>query len=147
MRALLDSPTAYGSTHDREFAFVEVDWQIRLARIDAATFVCVENDGNAIGLVTGAIDDDYSDIAWLLSMWVDPLARGKQVAGHLIDEVIGWSKLHDCRIIRLQVTDGNVSAERAYEKQGFRRTGVTEIRDRDQMLEFEMELALRTKGN
>ena len=144
---MLDSPTAYGSTYDREFAFVDADWQIRLARIDAATFVCVENDGNAIGLVTGAIDDDYSDMAWLLSMWVDPLARGKQVAGHLIDEVIGWSKLHDCRIIRLQVTEGNTNAERAYEKQGFRRTGVTEMRDRDQVVEFEMELALRTKSN
>gem|GEM_PF-4059480 len=100
-----------------------------------------------VGLATGAIDDDISEIAWLLSMWVDPIARGNDVASLLIAEVIAWSELQNCTTLRLQVTDGNTSAERAYSKRGFQRTGVTEIRDRDQMLEFEMELALRTKGN
>ena len=141
---MLDSPTAYGSTYDREVSFVDADWQIRLARADAATFVCVGKDGIAIGLVTVAIDDDCSDIAWLLSMWVDPVARGIDVAGGLIDEVVAWSELQNCRILRLQVTDGNTSAERAYSKRGLQRTGVSEIRERDQVVEFEMELALRT---
>ena len=141
---MLDSPTAYGSTYDREFAYVEVDWQWRLNRHDAATFVGVRDDETVVGLATGAIDDDYADIAWLLSMWVDPVARGNGVAGWLIDEVIAWSELQNCTTIRLQVTDGNTIAERAYEKRGFRRTGVTEIRERDQVVEFEMELALRT---
>jgi len=147
LRALLDSPTAYGSTYDREIVFVEVDWQNRLDRHDAATFVGVQDDETVVGLATGAIDDDISEIAWLLSMWVDPIARGNDVASLLIAEVIAWSELQNCTTLRLQVTDGNTSAERAYSKRGFQRTGVTEIRDRDQMLEFEMELALRTKGN
>ncbi|MEO8363835.1 MAG: GNAT family N-acetyltransferase [Ilumatobacteraceae bacterium] len=142
MRALLDSPTAYGSTYDREFAFVDSDWQIRLARADAATFLCVQDDGIAVGLVTGAIDDDSSDISWLLSMWVDAKKRGGGIAGQLIDEVVAWSRLQNCKTLRLQVTKGNTSAERAYEKRGFRRTGVTEIRERDQVVEFEMELFL-----
>lgn len=139
---MLDSPTAYGSTYEREFAFVDADWQIRLARSDAATFVCDQDGGFAIGLVTGAIDDDCLDISWLLSMWVDPKIRGGGVAGQLIAEVIAWSKLQNCRTLRLQVTEGNTSAERAYEKRGFRRTGVAEIRERDQVTEFEMDLSL-----
>jgi RimJ/RimL family protein N-acetyltransferase len=142
LRALLDSPNAFGSTYEREFAFVDADWQKRLARNDAATFVCDQDDGIAIGLVTGAIDEDISTITWLLSMWVDPMMRGNRVAGQLIDEVLAWTKLQKCTSIRLQVTEGNTSAERAYKKCGFRRTGNTILRERDNVTEFEMDLNL-----
>ncbi len=142
LRALLDSPSAYGSIYEYEYLFVEDDWRKRLARNDAATFVGEHDDGVPIGLVTGAIDDDFAEISWLLSMWVDPTSRGNDVAGQLIDEVIAWSKLHDCTSIHLQVTDGNTSAERAYLKRGFRRTGTTVLRERDNVTEFEMKLAL-----
>lgn len=142
LMALLDSPSAYGSSYEHEYLFVEDDWRKRLTRNDAATFVSERDDGVAIGLVTGAIDDDYADIGWLLSMWVNPTMRGNGVAGQLIDEVITWSKLQNCTSIHLQVTDGNTSAERAYLKRGFRRTGTTILRDRDNVTLFEMELIL-----
>lgn len=142
LMALLDSPSAYGSSYEREHLFVEVDWRKRLARNDAVTLVSEQDDGVAIGLVTGAIDDDFVDIGWLLSTWVNPMMRGNGVAGQLIDEVIAWSRLQNCTSIHLQVTDGNISAERAYEKCGFRRTGTTILRERDNVTEFEMELIL-----
>lgn len=142
LMALLDSPSAYGSTYEREHQYVEDDWRNRLARNDAVTLVSEQDDGVAIGLVTGAIDDDFAEIGWLLSMWVNPAMRGIGVAGQLIDEVITWSKLQNCTSIRLQVTDGNTSAERAYLKRGFRRTGSTILRERDNVSEFEMELVL-----
>jgi len=142
LRALLDSPSAYGSSYEREHQFVDDDWRNRLARNDAVTLVSEQDDGMAIGLVTGAIDDDFADIGWLYSMWVNPAMRGNGVAGQLIDEIIAWSKLQNCTSIRLQVTDGNTSAERAYLKRGFRRTGTTIFRERDNASEFEMELIL-----
>lgn len=142
LMALLDSPSAYGSSYEREHLFVNDDWRKRLARTDSVTLVSENDDGVANGLVTGAIDDDFADIGWLLSMWVNPTSRGNGVAGQLIDEVIVWSKLQNCTSIRLQVTDGNISAERAYEKRGFRRTGTTILRERDSVTEFEMELIL-----
>ena len=142
LQALLDSPSAYGSTYEHEFELVEEDWRNRLARNDAVTLVIEQDDGVAIGLVTGAIDDDFADIGWLLSMWVNPAMRGNGAAGQLIDEVIAWSKLQNCTSIRLQVTDGNTSAERAYLKRGFRRTGTTILRERDNVTEFEMEMIL-----
>ena len=140
LQALLDSPSAYGSIYEHEHLLVDDDWRKRLARNDAVTLVIEQDDGVAIGLVTGAIDDDFADIGWLLSMWVNPAMRGNGVAGHLIDEIITWAKLKNCTSIRLQVTDGNTSAERAYLKRGFRRTGTTILRERDNVSEFEMEL-------
>ncbi len=142
LRALADSPSAYGSTLEEETALTEADWQKRLARIDAATFVYRENDGAACGLVTAVIDDDFAHIAWLLSMWVEPSKRGGGVAGQLIDEVIAWSRAQKCTYILLQVTSGNTSAERTYEKRGFRKTGTTIVRERDNMAESEMKLLL-----
>ena len=139
LRALLDEPDAFGSSYERESVFVESDWQGRLARIDAATFVCERSDGIAVGLVTGMIDDNSAHIAWLTSMWVDPEARGSGVADLLIDEVIAWSLLKKCALIRLDFTEGNGRAERAYEKSGFRRTGTSTLRERDNMSEIEME--------
>lgn len=142
LRALADSPSAYGSSLEDEIALTDSDWRIRLARADAATFVCMDDDGTAVGLVTGVIDDDFANVGWLLSMWVEPTKRGIGVAGQLIDEVIGWTRVKNCTSLLLQVTEGNTSAERAYEKRGFRRTGVTIMRERDNMAEFEMELTL-----
>lgn len=142
LRALADSPSAYGSSFEEEVALTEVDWRIRLERVDAATFVSTDDDSTAIGLVTGAIDDDFANVGWLLSMWVDPTKRGNEVAGQLIDEVIAWSRAQNCTSLLLQVTEGNTSAERAYGKRGFRKTGTTIIRERDNMAEFEMELTL-----
>ena len=144
LRALLDEPDAFGSSYEREFVFVETDWQRRLARIDAATFVCEREDKVAVGLVTGMIDENSAHIAWLMSMWVDPEARGSGVAGLLIDEVISWSLIKNCALIRLDFTEGNSNAERVYEKSGFRRTGMTSRRERDSMVEVEMELKINS---
>ena len=144
LRALLDEPDAFGSSYERESEFVETDWQRRLARIDAATFVCERDDKVAVGLVTGMIDEISAQIAWLTSMWVDPEARGSGVARLLIDEVISWSLIKNCALIRLDFTEGNGNAERAYEKSGFRRTGMTSRRERDNMVEIEMELKINS---
>ena len=142
LRALLDEPDAFGSNYERECVFVETDWQRRLARIDAATFVCERADEVAVGLVTGMIDENSAQIAWLTSMWVDSEARGSGVAGLLIDAVISWSLTKNCALIRLDFTEGNSNAERVYEKSGFRRTGTTSRRERDNMAEIEMELKI-----
>jgi GNAT superfamily N-acetyltransferase len=142
LRSLLDTPTAYGSTYERESALVETDWRGRLARTDAATFVCQRDDGVAIGLVTGMIDESSAIVAWLMAMWVDPKLRRKGVARLLIDEVITWSRVQNCTTLRLHVTEGNARAERVYKRHGFRRTGSSELRERDNMIEFEMELTL-----
>lgn len=142
LRALRDEPSAFGSSYEREYAFVEADWRGRLARIDAASFLCERDDGAAVGLVTGTIDESTTFVAHLTAMWVDPDSRGKGVAGLLIDEVIRWAATHGCTALRLDVTDGNYRAERAYEKHGFRRTGTTSLRERDNLTEVEMEFKL-----
>ncbi|MEO5974850.1 MAG: GNAT family N-acetyltransferase [Ilumatobacteraceae bacterium] len=142
LRALADSPSAYGSSLEWEIALTEADWRNRLARTDSATFICRDRDGAAIGLVTGMLDDVFATVGWLLSMWVEPTKRGNGVAGQLIDEVLAWSRAQNCTSLLLQVVEGNTSAQRTYEKRGFQKTGKTEVRERDSMIEFEMELII-----
>lgn len=146
LRALCGEPSAYGSSYAHEYAFVETDWRDRLVRNDAATFACAHDDGVAIGIVTGVIDESSALVAWLVAMWVDPESRRKGVASLLIDDVITWSVDQNCEILRLHVTDGNTNAEHLYEKKGFRRTGATLVRDRDNMIENEMELLLTARN-
>ena len=145
LRSLRGEPSAYGSSYELENAFVEADWRRRVAEIDSASFVCEHDDSGAIGMVGGVLDQSHASVAWLVAMWVDPEYRRKGVAGLLINEVIAWSAMQNCTTIRLFVTDGNVRADRTYEKHGFRRTGTTELRDRDNTIENEMELTLIPK--
>ena len=145
LRSLRGEPSAYGSSYERESAFVEADWRQRVAGIDSASFVCEQDDSGAIGMVSGVLDESQASVAWLVAMWVDPEFRRKGVAGQLINEVIAWSAIQNCTTIRLFVTDGNVRADRTYEKHGFRRTGATELRDRDNKIENEMEMILDSK--
>ncbi|TRZ81095.1 MAG: GNAT family N-acetyltransferase [Actinobacteria bacterium] len=145
LRSLRGEPSAYGSSYKRENAFVEVDWRQRVVGIDSATFVCKQDNADAIGLVSGVLDESQASVAWLVAMWVDPEFRRKGVAGLLINEVIAWSAMQSCTTIRLFVTEGNVTADRSYEKYGFRKTGATELRDRDNKIENEMEMILDSK--
>ena len=107
--------------------------------------MCEKDGAGPIGMVSGVLDESQSSVAWLVAMWVDPEFRRRGVAGQLINEVIAWSAMQNCTTIRLFVTDGNVRADRTYEKHGFRRTGATELRDRDNTIENEMELLLIRK--
>jgi ribosomal protein S18 acetylase RimI-like enzyme len=83
------------------------------------------------------------DGAWLvISMWVEPSARGRGIGRALLDAVVEWAKERDpSRAIRLSVTDGNDAARRLYERYGFVDTGVTEpLRSNSALTIRELEL-------
>ena len=80
-------------------------------------------------------------LAQVISMWVDPRARGAGVGRALLDAVVAWARTHEPRVIRLSVTDGNDEARRLYQRFGFRDTGVTEpLRSNASLLIRELEL-------
>ena len=143
LRALTDAPSAFGSTYEREEAFTDEEWRHRL-RVDGHPhFVCEGPDGAAVGIAAGVRDDTDAALAYLMSMWVAPDARGSGAADGLIGRVIEWARDEGIATIRLHVTEGNARAERVYDRNGFSRTGTMIVRDHDGVAEGEMERRLR----
>jgi GNAT superfamily N-acetyltransferase len=137
LAALADAPSAFGSTLAHERTLGESDWRGKLA--GRAQFIARDPRG-VLGTAGGYRDGDF--IA-LISMWVEPRARGRGVGGALVARVVSHAREQGCRSIKLRVTEGNAPAERLYARFGFARTGLVEpVRPGESQLEAEMELAL-----
>jgi GNAT superfamily N-acetyltransferase len=122
LEALRDTPEAFGSTHQREVAFVEADWQRRIAR--PGNFLGYLPEASAtepVGLV-GALEEDPG-IFELVSMYVRPPARGRGVGEALIATVVDWAAARNAKSVHLWVTETNKPARLLYERSGFVLTG------------------------
>lgn len=100
-----------------------------------------EVDGTVAGTASGG-DGDTTGAAALTAMWVDPRFRKQGVGDALVQRVIEWAREAGYGQLFLWVVEGNGSAERLYERNGFRRTGaVQDVRPGE--LEYEMSRPLR----
>ncbi|HET6918090.1 MAG TPA: GNAT family N-acetyltransferase [Jiangellaceae bacterium] len=120
LRALSDSPAAFGSTYEGERPLTEADWRERLTRPGRLSLVALLGDQPA-GIAGGHVEE--AGHVEVVSMWVVPSARGRGVGDALVDEVLRWARELDVREVRLWVTRGNVVAERLYQRHGFERNG------------------------
>lgn len=142
LAALLDAPTAFGSTYEDSVTRSDEQWQQRL---EAGPMFIAYLDDKAIGLSGGFVESDGS--YELVSMWVDPVARGKRVAEQLVNAVAAWASGLGAKRLHLWVTDGNESAQRLYERLGFAYTGERqELPSNPQLTEVGMALDLRTSA-
>ena len=141
IRALTDTPDAFGSTLERETVFTANDWISRLEREDCVTFIAFLDVDSPIGLVTCA---PYGTHAGLYSMWVDPQQRGRGIGGMLVDAVIDWAKERGYQKILLDVGDYNAPAIALYKSKGFLETGIkgTLPHPREHIAEHQRELVL-----
>jgi GNAT superfamily N-acetyltransferase len=146
LRCLRDEPDSFGSTYEREIAFTDAVWMHRLRPDGNPHYVSEAPDGTPNGIAAGVPDDTVDHTANLVGMWVDPVARGTGVADELITQVIRWAELEGYRAMSLHATEGNVRAERSYQRHDFRRTGRTFLRERDGLTEFEMARPMRETG-
>ena len=138
LEALREAPYAFGSTYAREKDRSEADWR---HAVRTRTRFIAEVDGVAVGTSSGG-DGDASGAAALTAMWVDPGFRRQGIGDALVQRVIEWARETGYRELFLWVVDGNGSAERLYERNGFRRTGAAqEVRPGE--LEYEMSRSLR----
>jgi len=129
LRALADTPLAFGSTHAREAAYPPGRWKTwardSAAGAAQATFLAVDRDDAPVGLAF-AVVDDVAEPAHLYSMWVAPEARGRGAGAALVAAVVDWVAATGARTLRTAVTVGNDAAARLYERAGFRDTGARE---------------------
>lgn len=114
LAALSDTPSAFSKTHEEEAGYADEEWASRAqawsAGPNGVTFFA-EVDGDVRGLVGGHRPDG----AELVSMWVEPEARGSTVAVALVDAVVAWAD----GPVELWVTQGNDRAIAFYRRMGF----------------------------
>lgn len=120
LRALTEAPQAFGSTLERELAFEESTWRERAAA--GRTFLAVRA-GQVVGLAGYYAEPGREKERQLVSMWVDPYARGSGAAALLVAAVREAAAAEGARTLTLFVADGNDRARRLYERLGFRSTG------------------------
>jgi GNAT superfamily N-acetyltransferase len=137
LRALADSPSAFGSSLRREQRQPQAAWRERISwRGGGVTFAAVE-DGAWLGIAGAYPDDDAPTCMWVVSMWVAPEARRRGAGRSLLDACVGWARERDAEEVRLWVTTTNTSARALYEAAGFEPTGATQPLPSDPSFEEE----------
>jgi len=157
LRALQESPGAFGSTYAREAQLTGDDWLTRSRRWNgdrAAGFIAInqnenqgENQGrpsdDACGLVCSFLDQQDPTRAHLVSMWTDPAYRRRGLGQRLVEAAVAWARSRGARTMMLMVTSSNASAIRFYQQLGFTRTGRTEPYPNDpNVIEYEMSRSI-----
>ncbi|ONI77168.1 hypothetical protein ALI144C_34365 [Actinosynnema sp. ALI-1.44] len=138
LTALADSPDAFGSTLRDEERNTEAEWREKLT----TSVVFLGSRNGKVQAIASAFPVD-GDEAELIRIWAHPDARGTGLAARTVQAVLDWAK--DKRRVTLWVGEQNPSAERFYEKLGFRRTGRTGPLPRDESI-MEAEMAYQNGG-
>lgn len=136
LQAMADAPEAFGSTYQREQARTAADWQRWIE--PNPTFLFQPPDGEAVGIVAAAAEPGEFTVVQLMSMWVHPSTRGTGAGDALVQAVVEWASDEQADELRVWVMQDNVPAVHLYERNGFRPTGTTAIRERDGGVEIEM---------
>lgn len=143
LRALKDSPLAFGSTYAKESQLPDEEWHRRSIRWSSDTaggFLAMEADRREpCGLACVHLEELNPEIANLVSMWVAPSHRRLGAGRSLIRQVQSWGRNHGATILQLMVTSCNDAAIAFYKRNGFSMTGKSGPYPNDASLqEYEM---------
>lgn len=116
LRALADSPDAFGSLLADEERLGEEDWRRRLEQ----PAVVVLDAGRAVAC--GAAFGHRPGYVALAAMWVDPDHRGLGLSRVVLDWLVRWAKQAGLAV-ELDVNRANPVARAAYDSYGFVATG------------------------
>lgn len=116
LRALQEASFAFGSTFGEWKEASESRWRRRLDLPDALNLIA-ELDASAAGMA-GGVPGDRPGTAELVSMWVDPAARGRGVGDRLVESIAAWARDRAAELW-LAVVPGNAPAIALYERHGF----------------------------
>ncbi|MDP4332775.1 bifunctional GNAT family N-acetyltransferase/class I SAM-dependent methyltransferase [Curtobacterium sp. A7_M15] len=122
LAALADAPGAFGSTLADWADAPEHRWRTRLSIPGALDLLAHAEDDSVVGMA-GGVPGSVPGTAELISMWVDPAARGRGVAAALIRAVATWAARTGAHTLELSVMPDNTGARRTYERCGFTAAG------------------------
>lgn len=129
LRALADSPDAFGSTYAREVARTDTEWAERLhvgANTDAQLPLVAFSGETAVGLAWARRDEHDLALAHLFQVWVSPTHRGQGAGRLLMNAVVAWARGLGLRTLRLGVTPSHPAALQLYRRAGFENAGNAE---------------------
>lgn len=141
LRALQDTPTAFGSTYARESQLTDADWIDRAGQWNGESKILLlaMDDGDCCGIAGVLLDKDDAKRAQLISMWTAPAHRRQGIGRLLVNEILAWALQRGAGTLQLLVTSHNERALRFYERLGFTLTGRTEPYPNDpSLMELEM---------
>ena len=116
LRALEDSPDAFGASLAEWQSADETRWRQRLS--DVPFNVVAQVGGEAVGQASGThLDADKR--AELISMFVAPVARGSGIADALVAAVLEYARETGAVAVRLSVRRNNARAIAMYKRAGF----------------------------
>lgn len=121
LRALAQSPEAFGSTFDHESAYTDehwADWAARLADSDDEVLFVAVGDG-WVGMAGGYFVAHRERTVSVWGMWVAPDGRLGGVGRELLDALADWALRRGSRRLEFGVMAGNSTARAFYERLGF----------------------------
>jgi GNAT superfamily N-acetyltransferase len=121
LRALQDSPSAFGSTYEREVGLDEASWRNRLADDDHVAVLAWADDV-AVGMGGGF--QDLPGFLHVVAMWTDPAHRGRGIGAAVLAALETWAGARALRL-HLDVNTANPGARTLYERCGYVATGET----------------------
>jgi len=145
LRALQDTPNAFGSTYARESQFSEADWQNRAANLCTPRSIgyLAHQQDEYCGIAAAFLNEQDPQHAELVSMWVAPAHRRSGTGQLLIDAIESWARRNAAHTLQLMVTSNNLAAISFYKRLGFTPTGRTEPYPNDPaLIEYEMSKPL-----
>lgn len=147
LRALANSPDAFGRTLAEEIGRPDAEWSSRLASNADSHWdlpLVAEIGAEAIGLAWGRIDRSNLEVASLYQMWVAPKHRRLGAGEMLLQAVIAWASARHALYLDLSVTCGDRPARRLYARAGFEPFGEPQpLRPGTELLVQPMRLALK----
>ena len=125
LRMLRDDADFFSTRYDdmvREPDKTWRDWVGEAAVGEQKTLFVADEDDRWLGVVGAFVRVDPREVQ-LISMWVDPQARGRGIAQDLIRAVAGWAHERGSTRVVLFVQEANEPAQQLYERAGFSQTG------------------------
>ena len=122
LRALADSPDAFGQTLADARTHDEAQWRSYVAPRSDATRLVAERDGAPVGMCVVVIADDQR-AANVYAMWVAPEARGAGAGRALVEAALAWARSRAVLDVTSHVSDRHPAAKRLYLRCGFVATG------------------------
>jgi RimJ/RimL family protein N-acetyltransferase len=114
LRALVDTLGPDDPQYRQETSFTAAQWRRRLRA--HAQFAASVGD-RMVGVV-GAQRESVESV-YLYSLWVEPTARGHDLAGALLTAAVDWARGQRARTVTLRVSIANAAARAVYERLGF----------------------------
>jgi ribosomal protein S18 acetylase RimI-like enzyme len=150
LRALADSPDAFGSTFAIEQARSANEWAQRLsAGVSSAEDLPLIAEANhtSAGLAWAKADALPTRTVFIYQMWVATEFRGRGLGRLLLRTAVAWARSQGAHSVRLGVTCGETPAVGLYMAEGFMPVGGPEpLRSGSQVLAQPMQLHINARA-